>query len=111
MSGKFRDQVAVVTGGSTGIGFAIAQALIAEGARPVYITGRSSKTLEAAAAQLGENAVAVVSDVTRQADLDALRALIEQQDTQLDAVFASAGLCEKIRMAKPPRPRITPCST
>ena len=95
MSGKFTHQVAVVTGASTGIGFAIAQALIAEGAKRVYITGRSSATLETAVAHLGEKAVAVVSDVAKQSDLDALKAVIEQQDGQLDAVFANAGVCEK----------------
>ncbi|MEX5553161.1 SDR family NAD(P)-dependent oxidoreductase [Pseudomonas pergaminensis] len=95
MSGKFSDQVAVVTGASTGIGFAIAQALIAEGARRVYITGRSLGTLEAAVATLGDKAVAVLSDVSRQSDLDGLRATIEAQGDQLDAVFANAGICEK----------------
>lgn len=95
MSGKFINQVAVITGGSTGIGFAIAQALISEGAKRVYITGRSAATLDAAVAALGDKAVAVVSDVARQADLDALKALIEQRDGQVDAVFANAGVCEK----------------
>lgn len=95
MSGKFHNQVAVVTGGSTGIGFAIAQALVAEGAKRIYLTGRSAATLHAAVATLGEKAVAVVSDVARQADLDTLKALIEQQDEQLDVVFANAGICEK----------------
>lgn len=73
MSGKFSDQVAAVTGGSAGIGFSIAQALIAEGAKRVCITGRAADTLEAAVARLGDKAVAVVSDVSRQADLDALK--------------------------------------
>jgi len=95
MSGKFSGQVAVVTGGSTGIGFAIAAALIAEGAGRVYLTGRSAATLETAARALGEKAVAVVSDVTQQADLDALKALVETQDGRLDVVFANAGICEK----------------
>lgn len=95
MSGKFTNQVAVVTGGSTGIGFAIAKALIEQGAKRVYITGRSAATLDAAIAALGDNAVAVVSDVARQADLDSLKALVEARDGQLDAVFANAGICEK----------------
>lgn len=95
MSGNFTNHVAVVTGASTGIGFAIAQALIAQGAKRVYITGRSAATLEAAVAALGDKAVAVLSDVAKQADLDELKALIEQHDDQLDAVFANAGICEK----------------
>ncbi|MBF8745115.1 SDR family oxidoreductase [Pseudomonas putida] len=95
MSAKFIDQVAVVTGGSTGIGFAIAQGLIAEGAKRVYITGRSADTLQAAVDRLGSKSVAVQSDVSRQADLDRLKATIEGQDDQLDVVFANAGICEK----------------
>lgn len=95
MSGKFANQIAVVTGASTGIGFAIAQGLIAEGAKRVYITGRSATTLEAAVAKLGDRAVAVISDVARQTDLDELKATIEARDDQLDCVFANAGICEK----------------
>lgn len=95
MSGKFHNQVAVVTGASTGIGFAMARGLIAEGAKRVYITARSAGTLEAAVAELGDKAVAVLSDVSQQADLDELKATIEARDDQLDAVFANAGICEK----------------
>ena len=95
MSEKFSQQVAVVTGGSTGIGFAIAQALLAQGARRVYITGRSAKTLDAAREILGERAVAVVSDVSSLGDLQQLKSGIENQGDQLDAVFANAGIAEK----------------
>ena len=95
MPGKFTDQIAVVTGASTGIGFAIAQGLIEQGAKRVYITGRSAGTLEAAVAKLGERAVAVISDVSRQTDLDELKSVIKANGDQLDAVFANAGICEK----------------
>jgi NAD(P)-dependent dehydrogenase (short-subunit alcohol dehydrogenase family) len=100
MSGKFAQQVAVVTGGSTGIGFSIAQGLIAEGAKRVYITGRGADTLGAAADRLGDKAVAVISNVSCQADLDALKATIERQGDRLDAVFANAGICEKNPLGK-----------
>lgn len=95
MPGKFTDQVAVVTGASTGIGLAIAQGLITEGAKRVYITGRSPATLEAAVKALGDKAVAVVSDVANQADLDALKATVAARGDRIDAVFANAGICEK----------------
>ncbi|AXI03816.1 SDR family NAD(P)-dependent oxidoreductase [Aquirhabdus parva] len=95
MSNRFLNQVIVVSGGSTGIGFSIAKALLSEGAKRVYITGRSAKSLDAAAAQLGSNAVAVVSDVSSLADLQKLKREIENRGDHLDAVFANAGIAEK----------------
>jgi NAD(P)-dependent dehydrogenase (short-subunit alcohol dehydrogenase family) len=95
MSTTFTNQVAVVTGGSTGIGLAIAKALLAEGAKRVYITGRSARSLDHATTVLGPRAVAIVSDVAQQADLDKLKNAIEQQGDRLDAVFANAGIAEK----------------
>jgi NAD(P)-dependent dehydrogenase (short-subunit alcohol dehydrogenase family) len=95
MSAPFTNQVAVVTGGSTGIGFAIAQALITRGAKRVYITGRSAKTLDEAALALGSKAVAVVSDVAQQADLQKLKAEIEKHGDSLNTVFANAGIAEE----------------
>lgn len=94
MSNRFMNQVAVVTGGSTGIGLAIAKALLAEGAKRVYITGRTVKTLGEAGALLGERAVAVVSDVANLSDLQKLKSKIEERGDQLDVVFANAGIAE-----------------
>ncbi len=94
MSNQFMNQVAVVTGGSTGIGLAIAKALLTEGAKRVYITGRSVKSLDAAVTSLGQGAVAVASDVAKLSDLQKLKSEIEKQGDQLDAVFANAGIAE-----------------
>lgn len=102
MSDKFLNQVAVVTGGSTGIGFAIAKALLAEGARRVYVTGRSAKSLGEAAAALGDAAVVVVSDVASLFDLQKLKSEIEKRGDQLDAVFANAGIAENNRFGETP---------
>jgi NAD(P)-dependent dehydrogenase (short-subunit alcohol dehydrogenase family) len=94
MSTRFSNLVTVVTGGSTGIGLAIAKALLAEGAQRVYVTGRTAKTLNEAASMLGERAVAVVSDVAKLSDLQGLRSEIEKHGDQLSAVFANAGVAE-----------------
>lgn len=100
MSKKFLNKVAVVTGGSTGIGFSIAEALLAEGARRVYITARSAHTLDQAVTALGDRAVAVVSDVASLSDLQKLKTAIESKGDQLDAIFANAGICEKNRIGE-----------
>lgn len=94
MSNRFENHVAVVTGGSTGIGLAIAKALLAEGAKRVYITGRSADSLDKAVSLLGSKAIAVVSDVSKQSDLRKLGEKIEEHGDRLDALFANAGIAE-----------------
>ena len=91
---RFANQTAVVTGGSTGIGFAIAQALVRQGARRVYLTGRSASSLEAAASLLGSNAIPLVSDAARLGDIQALAEEIAGRNDTLDMVFANAGIAE-----------------
>lgn len=90
---RFTNQIAVVTGGSTGIGLATARQLIAEGAK-VYITGRSAKTLEQAAHDLGPKAVPVMSDVSSLESLKDLAAQIGRAGDKIDFLVANAGIAE-----------------
>ena len=94
MSQRFLGKTIVVTGGSTGIGLASAQAFLQEGAARVYITGRNKTTLAAAAAQLGPQSVAIAGDVANLADLEKLKLEIESRGDQLDVIFANAGVAE-----------------
>ncbi len=89
---KLKGKVAVITGGSSGIGLATAQEFIEQGAQ-VIITGRNQERLDAAIAQLGsENAVAISSDVSNIADLDRLAASVKERYGKLDVLFANAGI-------------------
>lgn len=91
--GKLEGKVAVVTGGSSGIGLATARRFIAEGAH-VFITGRRPEELEAARRELGERVTAVRGDVARAEDLDRLYETVKQQKGGLDVLFANAGTGE-----------------
>ena len=90
---NFDNKVAVVTGGSTGIGLAVAQRLIADGAF-VYITGRRQNELEKAAAKLGPQAAIVQGDVTVAGDLDQLYARVESERGNLDILVVNSGLAD-----------------
>ncbi len=90
---KLEGKVAVITGGSSGIGLATAQRFVAEGAY-VYITGRRQSELDAAVRQIGKNVTGVQGDVSHLADLDRLYATVKQQHGRIDIVFANAGIGE-----------------
>jgi len=90
MSGKLEGKIALVTGGSTGIGLATAQRFVKEGAY-VYITGRRQPELDAAVKTIGEQVTAVRADASSLTDLDKLFAQIKQQKGRLDVLFANAG--------------------
>jgi NAD(P)-dependent dehydrogenase (short-subunit alcohol dehydrogenase family) len=90
MAQRLTDKIALVTGGSSGIGLATAKRFVAEGAY-VFITGRRQSELDAAAKELGGNATAVRSDVANLADLDRLFDSIQQQKGRVDVLFANAG--------------------
>jgi NAD(P)-dependent dehydrogenase (short-subunit alcohol dehydrogenase family) len=87
---KLEGKVALVTGGTSGIGLATAKRFVAEGAH-VFITGRRQTELDAAVEEIGKNVTGVQSDVSKMADLDRLFATIEQEQGHLDVVFANAG--------------------
>jgi NAD(P)-dependent dehydrogenase (short-subunit alcohol dehydrogenase family) len=91
--GRLDGRVALVTGGSSGIGLAAARRLAADGAH-VFITGRRQQELEAAARAIGKSAVAVQCDVARLADLDRLFATVKQQKGRIDILFVNAGIAE-----------------
>ncbi|MDK9607550.1 SDR family NAD(P)-dependent oxidoreductase [Lelliottia wanjuensis] len=90
MSKPLSDKIALVTGGSTGIGLASAQELAAQGAK-VYITGRRQQELDAAIALIGTSAKGIRADVSRLDDLDKVYAQIAEESGRLDILFANAG--------------------
>jgi len=90
------NKVAVVTGGSSGIGLATARRFIADGAR-VVITGRSQEALDAAVAQLGERATGIRGDVANLEDLDRLFAEVRERFGRVDVLFANAGIAPFVR--------------
>src|SRR5271163_455108 len=91
--GKLEGKVAVITGGSSGIGLATAQRFVAEGAQ-VFITGRRQSELDKAVKLIGKNVTGVQGDVANLADLDRLYATVKEQKRRVDVLFANAGVGE-----------------
>src|SRR6201992_1377918 len=88
---RLKNKTALITGGNSGIGLETARLFVAEGAK-VIITGRNQATLDAAAKELGPNALALVADAT---DVAATEAAIKkggEKVGKLDIVFANAGI-------------------
>lgn len=90
MTGRFQDKVVVVTGGTSGIGLATAQAFVDEGAS-VFITGRRQEALDAAVKRIGGRITGVRGDMANLADIDRLYDAVQQKHAQIDVVFANAG--------------------
>ncbi|MFD8418118.1 SDR family oxidoreductase [Streptomyces sp. NPDC059668] len=95
--GQLTGKVALVTGGTTGIGLAAAKRFAAEGAQ-VYVTGRRKPELDAAVQDIGSGAVGVQGDIADLADLDRLYATVEQDGRRIDVLFANAGGGEFARL-------------
>ena len=90
MPRKLKGKVALITGGSSGIGLATARNFVAEGAH-VFITGRRQSELDRAVAEIGNGITPVQGDGANLADLDNLFRTIEAQQSGLDILFANAG--------------------
>jgi len=88
--GKLAGKIAVITGGTSGIGLATAQRFVGEGAY-VFITGRRQAELDAAVTRISSHVTGVQGDVANLADLDRLYATVQQQNGHRDIVFANAG--------------------
>ena len=88
---RLANKTALITGGNSGIGLATAKLFVAEGAR-VAITGRNKATLEAAARELGPNAIAIEADATDIAATEAAVKTAVEKFGKLDIVFANAGI-------------------
>jgi len=95
-------KVAVITGGSSGIGLATAKRFVAEGAF-VFITGRRPAELDKAAKEIGKNVVAVKCDVSKLEDLDHLYKEVTGRKANIDILFANAGTVETVET-----PAVTP---
>ena len=88
---RLQGKTALITGGTTGIGFETAKQYLAEGAK-VIITGSNESRLATAAAQLGENVTTVRADVRSLADLDNMAQKVKENFGSLDILFANAGI-------------------
>jgi NAD(P)-dependent dehydrogenase (short-subunit alcohol dehydrogenase family) len=88
---KLEGKIALITGGSSGIGLATAKRFVNEGAN-VFITGRREAELATAVKEIGKNVTGVQGDVSKLGDLDRLFAQIKREKGKLDVVFANAGI-------------------
>jgi NAD(P)-dependent dehydrogenase (short-subunit alcohol dehydrogenase family) len=89
--GKLDGKIALITGGSTGIGLASAVLFQKEGAQ-VIVTGRNADAIATAQKELGPGALGVVSDTSKLADIKSLIAQIKEKYNRVDIVFANAGI-------------------
>src|SRR5712671_3489357 len=99
MTKKLEAKTAVITGGTEGIGIAIAKLFVKEGAY-VFITGRRQRELNEAVRTIGDNVTGVQGDVAKMADLNRLYETIRRAKGRIDIVVANAGIAEFVPFDK-----------
>jgi NAD(P)-dependent dehydrogenase (short-subunit alcohol dehydrogenase family) len=95
---RLHNKVAVITGGTSGIGLAAAQRFAAEGAF-VYIFARRQEELDKTVAAIGRNAAGVQGDVRKLEDLDRLYAKVASDGHKIDVVVANVGAVNSVKLA------------
>ena len=96
---RLKNKVAVITGGTSGMGLATARRFVEEGAF-VYITGRRQTELDKAVSLIGRSVAAVRGDVSNLADLDRLYAKVAREKGKIDILFAGAGIVDPQPLAE-----------
>src|SRR2546430_1908178 len=92
VSRRLAGKVAVVTGGSTGMGFATAKRFAQEGVDHVFITGRRKDALDSAIGEIGEKATGVQGDVANLSDIDRIYDAVCEYGRKINVIFANAGV-------------------
>lgn len=92
--GALEGKVAVITGGSSGIGLATAERFVSEGAY-VFICARRQAELDRAVALIGSNVTAIQGDITSLADLDRIVATVRAEKGVVDIIVSNAGVTEQ----------------
>src|ERR1700712_2393288 len=91
MSQKLTNKVAVVTGGTSGIGLAIAMRFAQEGAK-VAVTGRNQKSIDEAVAKIGPNGLGIQGDVSKLHDLTRIYQTVADHFGKVDTLIVNAGV-------------------
>jgi NAD(P)-dependent dehydrogenase (short-subunit alcohol dehydrogenase family) len=93
MAGKLEGKIAVITGGSAGIGLGTAKRFVEEGAQ-VFITGRRQSELDKAVPEIGRNVTAIQADAAKLSDIDRTFDTVKEKAGRVDILFANAGIYE-----------------